>query len=283
MAMNRATLRWFRMGVAAVFAALPLGWAAGVNAGLAPQAVDGGIVIHGTVVTMDHDRSILKNGGVFVRGGQIVATWQGSHVPPDASSAVHVDLGPKTLIFPGLINLHDHPTYDVLNLWPPPSSHRQPLQGRPLGTEPYANRYQWNRMLNLAPPEELRLIDTPQTLLTNNAGLGFGAMVGKYAEVRAMLGGETTTQGDADPDWNLLRDERRNALLAAFAELSDRQRELLFLLMAEPPLSYSEISERLGVSVGSIGPTRGRALERLRRSPAISGLLELAETQKPGA
>jgi len=78
-------------------------------------------------------------------------------------------------------------------------------------------------------------------------------------------------QGDADPDWNLLRDERRNALLAAFAELSDRQRELLFLLMAEPPLSYSEISERLGVSVGSIGPTRGRALERLRRSPAISG------------
>jgi cytosine/adenosine deaminase-related metal-dependent hydrolase len=199
MAMNRATLRWFRMGVAAVFAALPLGWAAGVNAGLAPQAVDGGIVIHGTVVTMDHDRSILKNGGVFVRGGQIVATWQGSHVPPDASSAVHVDLGPKTLIFPGLINLHDHPTYDVLNLWPPPSSHRQPLQGRPLGTEPYANRYQWNRMLNLAPPEELRLIDTPQTLLTNNAGLGFGAMVGKYAEVRAMLGGETTTQGDADP------------------------------------------------------------------------------------
>jgi DNA-directed RNA polymerase specialized sigma24 family protein len=36
------------------------------------------------------------------------------------------------------------------------------------------------------------------------------------------------------------------------------------MLMADPPASYAEISDRLGVPVGSIGPTRGRCLARLR-------------------
>ena len=29
--------------------------------------------------------------------------------------------------------------------------------------------------------------------------------------------------------------------------------------MADPPVSYAEISDQLGVSIGSIGPTRGGA------------------------
>jgi DNA-directed RNA polymerase specialized sigma24 family protein len=36
------------------------------------------------------------------------------------------------------------------------------------------------------------------------------------------------------------------------------------MLMADPPASYEEISDQLGVPVGSIGPTRGRCLARLR-------------------
>jgi DNA-directed RNA polymerase specialized sigma24 family protein len=36
------------------------------------------------------------------------------------------------------------------------------------------------------------------------------------------------------------------------------------MLMADPPASYTEISDQLGLPVGSIGPTRGRCLERLR-------------------
>ncbi len=34
--------------------------------------------------------------------------------------------------------------------------------------------------------------------------------------------------------------------------------------MADPPASYAEISDQLGVPVGSIGPTRRRCLARLR-------------------
>jgi RNA polymerase sigma factor (sigma-70 family) len=75
--------------------------------------------------------------------------------------------------------------------------------------------------------------------------------------------------GGADPDENLLRAERRDALLAGLAELPTRQREVLLLLIVDPPLSYAEISHRLGLPPGGIGPTRARALDRLRKTPSI--------------
>jgi hypothetical protein len=39
---------------------------------------------------------------------------------------------------------------------------------------------------------------------------------------------------------------------------------MLGMLMADPPVPYAEISETLGVPIGSIGPIRGRCLEKLR-------------------
>jgi RNA polymerase sigma factor (sigma-70 family) len=74
---------------------------------------------------------------------------------------------------------------------------------------------------------------------------------------------------DAEPFAELLRAERHEALLAGLAELPARQRELLLLLLEDPPLSYSQISQRTGTPIGSIGPTRSRALERLRESFAV--------------
>lgn len=75
-------------------------------------------------------------------------------------------------------------------------------------------------------------------------------------------------------DEDLMRDERHAALLSAFAGLSARHRELLTLLLTDPPVSYAEISERLAMPIGAIGPTRARALDRLRRSPALAALLD---------
>ena len=43
-------------------------------------------------------------------------------------------------------------------------------------------------------------------------------------------------------------------------------RELLFALYFDPKQpSYAEVAARLGMAVGSVGPTRIRCLERLRR------------------
>lgn len=68
----------------------------------------------------------------------------------------------------------------------------------------------------------------------------------------------------AEPDGHLIQVGRHQALLAGLAELPPAQRELILLLIEDPPLSYDDISRRLGIPKGSIGPTRARALERLR-------------------
>lgn len=72
----------------------------------------------------------------------------------------------------------------------------------------------------------------------------------------------------------LLGAERGDAVRAAVAVLPDRDRALLALLFADPPLSYTEISARLGMPVGAIGPTRQRCLTRMRRIPSIAALLD---------
>ena len=67
-----------------------------------------------------------------------------------------------------------------------------------------------------------------------------------------------------DQDEVELAQERRAAVRHALGALPARQRTLLRLLHAEDSPSYEAIGSALGMPVGSIGPTRGRALERLR-------------------
>jgi len=55
-------------------------------------------------------------------------------------------------------------------------------------------------------------------------------------------------------------------------QLPTRSQLLLRLLSADSPLSYKEISESLSMPIGSIGPTRARALEQLRRLALGAGL-----------
>ena len=43
------------------------------------------------------------------------------------------------------------------------------------------------------------------------------------------------------------------------------------MLAADPRPSYEEIAGALGMPIGSIGPTRARALERLRRAYLLAG------------
>jgi len=69
---------------------------------------------------------------------------------------------------------------------------------------------------------------------------------------------------ESELDERLLADENAQAVRKALSRLPWRWQQLLELLMADPPASYAEISDQLGLPVGSIGPTRGRCLARLR-------------------
>jgi RNA polymerase sigma factor (sigma-70 family) len=58
-----------------------------------------------------------------------------------------------------------------------------------------------------------------------------------------------------------------NRLRAGMDRLDERCRNLLLLVFRDEDerLPYDEVSRRLGVPVGSIGPTRSRCLDKLRR------------------
>jgi RNA polymerase sigma factor (sigma-70 family) len=81
---------------------------------------------------------------------------------------------------------------------------------------------------------------------------------------------EQATAADQEP----LKAERHAALREAFAALPLPGQRLLAMLTADPPVPYTEISARLGIPVGSIGPTRRRYLSKLRRHPAIAALID---------
>lgn len=86
-------------------------------------------------------------------------------------------------------------------------------------------------------------------------------------------GHESDWPGDPGPETALLAHEERVSVAAAFARLSQRCQALLRLVVAEPGLSYADVARALGIPVGSIGPTRGRCLEQLRRlldDPAVA-------------
>ena len=78
---------------------------------------------------------------------------------------------------------------------------------------------------------------------------------------------------------DLLAAERHAALREAFGQLPPDCQQLLALLTADPPVSYAEISARLAMPVGSIGPTRSRCLDRMRRYPAIAALINATSYQ----
>ncbi|MGH9279759.1 MAG: RNA polymerase sigma factor [Acidimicrobiales bacterium] len=82
------------------------------------------------------------------------------------------------------------------------------------------------------------------------------------AEVRRYVSGN-------EVDLRILEKERDQALWRAFQALPSSCRVLLLMLTAEPAFSYEEVSASLSMPVGSIGPTRGRCLERLRNHPEL--------------
>ena len=100
-----------------------------------------------------------------------------------------------------------------------------------------------------------------------------GAVQGPRASVYA-LDVESLPDERADlADQGLLAAERHAALREAFDQLPPNGKQLISLLIADPPLPYADISAQLGIPVGSIGPTRSRYLDRMRRHPAVAALI----------
>jgi len=83
-----------------------------------------------------------------------------------------------------------------------------------------------------------------------------------------------------DPDTDILRAELHQAMRDGLAALPARDQALLKLRAADPPKSYEEISQIMGMPIGSIGPTLRRSLDRLRETSAMRAYLGTATTDE---
>jgi DNA-directed RNA polymerase specialized sigma24 family protein len=81
---------------------------------------------------------------------------------------------------------------------------------------------------------------------------------------------EVCDQG-INPEEQALRFERRKLVMRAFRRLPTRDQDLLRLMAVCPSASYRDISRRVGIPIGSIGPTRQQALGRLRHELTNDG------------
>ena len=135
------------------------------------------LVVTGRVVTFDAQRPVLDDGAVYVGDdGLIDAVQDRGDAPPAGFEHAHrVTSG--GVVYPGLIDLHNHIAYNCLSLWSPP--------GR---TEPYTSRAQWPRDASYKGD-----IHDPVATLGTLAGK---ALL-KYVETKAVVGGVTAIQGSA--------------------------------------------------------------------------------------
>jgi RNA polymerase sigma factor (sigma-70 family) len=139
----------------------------------------------------------------------------------------------------------------------------------------------------------LRVVERLDDLRDPRAFPGWLAAITRNESLRIIrLRGRATP---VDPQWapweqpgqepeldsDLIREERAIALREAMLDLAPQRRELLRLLMVDPPISYDKISIMLGIPRGSIGPTRARILDTLRNHLALQDLASPARSMGP--
>jgi len=119
------------------------------------------------------------------------------------------------------------------------------------------------------------------TTTRRECGRVWRAARGPHAVVCALDAENIPDERAGAAEQDLLAAERYAALREAFTDLPPVGQRLIAMLIADPPVPYAEISARLGIPVGSIGPTRRRCLDKMRRHPAIAALIN-AEPGPPG-
>ncbi|HKP02140.1 MAG TPA: amidohydrolase family protein [Chthoniobacterales bacterium] len=134
----------------------------------------GGYALKGTLVT---PTEIVEDGAILVVGDKIQA--MGKDIPlPNGTKVIET----KALIYPGLIDLHDHITWNFLPRWKP--------------GQKFANRYEWQQI-----PEYSLALRTPHDQVVSNpspsptrppAQEELACDANRYGEVKAIVGGATS-------------------------------------------------------------------------------------------
>ncbi|WP_052216260.1 amidohydrolase family protein [Sphingomonas sp. ERG5] len=133
-------------------------------------------VLIGRIVTMDAAGTVHPRGALCIERDRIAAVVADpAHLPDDFSNVTPIET--KGTIYPGLIELHNHLSYNFLPLWTVPKR--------------YTNRNQWREH----EPDYQTSIAIPARIIGSNTDPDYARSIARFVECRSLLGGTTTTQG----------------------------------------------------------------------------------------
>lgn len=140
----------------------------------------GKIALGGRVVTMDDSNTVLPDAVLYIDQASFVAVQdRGKQAPPGFAGVEIIET--EGTIFPGLIELHNHLSYNALPLWSPVPAKFQ-------------FRDQWSKHKDYRP-----LISGPMTVLGEyrdaDGNAAFLPALVRYVECKCLFGGVTTSQG----------------------------------------------------------------------------------------
>jgi 5-methylthioadenosine/S-adenosylhomocysteine deaminase len=124
---------------------------------------------------MDAAGTVIPDGVIYVSGADIAAVLPAAEPPPAGFETVEV-LRTGGTVYPGLIELHNHLSYNCLQLWQVPRA--------------FTNRGQWSGTADYR-----RLISGPMQVLGKTPRL-VPAIV-RFVEAKCVVAGVTTSQGIA--------------------------------------------------------------------------------------
>lgn len=169
-------------------------------------------VLAGTLVTMDDtlpSGARVFPGRLYVQGNRIMDVLDTDDpLPADGAGAVTVQNG--GLIFPGLMNIHDHIAFNTIPAWDVPALMQDVSDWTSLDSYQVHVRY-------------------PHEILTDADYYGYLPEVGKYAEVKALAAGTTAEQGSFPISPAFTEHLARNVDLENFWADRVRQRALSVL------------------------------------------------------
>ena len=110
-----------------------------------------------------------------------------------------------------------------------------------------------------------------------------GARRGPQASARGHESFAALPDQEPGSEEQVIIDDQRRTLWAAIGQLSGRCQELLRIIAFVPRPDYAAVAAALGMPVGSIGPTRGRCLAKLRAllAAAAKGADDAAGCRRP--
>jgi 5-methylthioadenosine/S-adenosylhomocysteine deaminase len=130
-------------------------------------------ILAGRIVTMNSAFDVIDDGLLYIQQGTIIAVAD-RNIPAPAGFENAPIIETNGTIFPGLIEIHNHISYNILPLWQVPQQ--------------FKSRDQWRNHA-----QKRSLVTAPMAVLANTPN--YPEAIVRYVECKCLVAGVTTSQG----------------------------------------------------------------------------------------